>query len=489
MVKRKLVGAISIVALLAACSGGGSSGQISTAGGSTSSLTPTPTSSPAPTPTPTPATCSLRDRQNWAFAQLQEWYLFPETLPASLDPTPYSTIDSYIDALTATARSQSKDRFFTYLTSIASENAYYNSGSSAGFGFRLALDQTGTRLFITESFEGTPALTAGVDRGAEILAIGTTSSNLQTVSSIIATGGTNALNDALGPSTAGTTRYFQVRDASGTRTVSIAKADFTLTPVSSRYGAQVINDGGRKVGYVNLRTFINTAETPLRQAFANFRAQGITDVIIDLRYNGGGLVSIAELFGNLLGGNRTAANVFSYTAFRASKSSNDETTYFAPQPESIAPTRIAFIGMGGTASASELLINAFTPYLHSNSALIGTNTYGKPVGQIAIDRSACDDRLRVVAFATQNSARQGAYYMGLANYVEASCRASDDIGYPLGDPREASTRQALNFLAGQSCTAIASGGQTSQSLSTSAPRMLLSPERPNTAQREVPGLY
>ena len=46
---------------------------------------------------------------------------------------------------------------------------------------------------------------------------------------------------------------------------------------------------------------------------------------------------------------------------------------------------IAFIGLAGTSSASELVINAFTPYLHANSALIGTNTYGKPVGQIALD--------------------------------------------------------------------------------------------------------
>jgi len=485
------VGAVSIVALLAACSGGGSGGQVATAGGSTSTPAPIPAPTPVPTPSPTPtaAGCSLVERQNWAFAQLQEWYLFPETLPTNLDPAPYSTVGSYIDALTATARSQGRDRYFTYLTSIASENAYYNSGSSAGFGVRLAIDQAGTRLFIAESFEGGSALAAGVDRGAEILAVGTTASNLQTVASIIAAGGTAALNDALGPSTSGTTRFFQIRDNSGTRVVSITKTDYTLMPVSARYGTQVIDDGGRKVGYINLRTFISTAESPLRQAFAGFRAQGITNVIVDLRYNGGGLVSIAELFSNLLGGGRTSADVLSYTAFRASKSSNDRTSFFAPQPESVAPTKIAFIGTGGTASASELLINAFTPYLHSNSALIGTNTYGKPVGQIALDRADCDDRLRVVAFATQNSARQGAYYSGLAGFVEASCRATDDLTYPLGDPREASIRQALNFLAGQSCTSIISSGPTPQALSSTGPRKLLSPEQPDTAQREVPGLY
>jgi hypothetical protein len=145
--------------------------------------------------------------------------------------------------------------------------------------------------------------------------------------------------------------------------------------------------------------------------------------------------------------------------------------------------------MGGTASASEYVINAFIPYLHANAALIGTNTYGKPVGQIALDRSQCDDRLRVIAFAIQNSARQGDYYDGLATKVEASCQAADDLTRPLGDAQEQSVARALDFLAGRPCTAIA-GGQTTQSARTAAARHeLLSPVRPSTVQREVPGSF
>ena len=146
---------------------------------------------------------------------------------------------------------------------------------------------------------------------------------------------------------------------------------------------RVIDDGGRKVGYVNLRTFINPADPALRSAFATFRAQGITNIIVDLRYNGGGLLSIAELMGNLLGGGRSTSDIFSRTTFRPEKSAENDIANFAPQAQSVTPARIAFIGTGGTASASELVINAFLPYLHANMALIGTNTYGKPVGQIA----------------------------------------------------------------------------------------------------------
>jgi carboxyl-terminal processing protease len=474
---RKRTGAIlAMAAMLSGC-GGSDSGNISTGG-----------STPSPTPT-APTGCSLRERQDWAASQLREWYLFPDTLPATLSPAAYTTVDDYIDALTATARSQRKDRFFTYLTSIKAEDAYYASGSSAGFGLRFALDQSGRRLFAAEAFEGAPGLAAGIDRGTEIVAIGTTSTNLRTVSAIIAAEGTAGLTNALGPDTVGTARVMQVSDAAGTRTVTVTKADFSLLPVSTRYGAKIIQDGGQSVGYINLRTFIKTAEPALKSAFADFRAKGVTRVIIDLRYNGGGLIETAEYLGDLLGGARSTSEVFDYVTFRTEKASNNTTRFFAPKAESIAPTRIAFIGTGGTASASELVINAFTPYLHTNAGLIGTNTYGKPVGQIALDKDACDDRLRVVALATQNAARNGNYYDGLASTVEASCQASDEIAYQLGDPLESSTRQALNFLAGRSCTAI-TGDASARSLRTSTTRQdLLIPDRPGTAQRDVPGLF
>jgi C-terminal processing protease CtpA/Prc len=304
----------------------------------------------------------------------------------------------------------------------------------------------------------------------------------------MAAGGPEAVSDALGPSTPGVTRLLRIADSAGTRDVSVTKADYTLTPISSRYGAKVIDDGGRRVGYLNLRTFISTANPALRNAFATFRAQGITDIVVDLRYNGGGLVATAELMGDLLGRDRTTSDVFSFTTFRPEKSSNNTTRFFRPETNSIGPTRIAFIGTTGTASASELVINAFIPYLHARDGLIGTNTYGKPVGQIAVDQSACDDRLRVIAFKTQNAARQGDYFDGLAGTVEASCQADDDLTKPFGDPQEASIHTALDFLAGRPCTRIAAAaGITTQAVRER--RELLTPERPSTVQREVPGAF
>ncbi len=214
--RKPWVGAIlGLFALLSGCGGGGSGSGSSASTGNSGSSGST-----------TPATCSLLDRQNWALAQLQEWYLFPDTLPSNVNPASYTTVEDYIDALTATARAQGHDRYFTYLTSISSEDAYYNSGSSAGFGIRIATDAVARTAYVTESFEGAPALAAGIDRGAQIVAIGTSTSDLRQVSDIIASSGTAGVTDALGPSTAGTTRLLRVSDSAGTRNVSVTKTDY-----------------------------------------------------------------------------------------------------------------------------------------------------------------------------------------------------------------------------------------------------------------------
>ena len=112
-----------------------------------------------------------------------------------MDRATVSNLDDYLDARVAPARAQGRDRFFTYATSIAEENALINSGSSAGFGIRLSYDTVGRRLFVVEAYEGAAALAAGIDRGTEITAIGTSSANLQSVSSLFASGGSQAVAD------------------------------------------------------------------------------------------------------------------------------------------------------------------------------------------------------------------------------------------------------------------------------------------------------
>jgi C-terminal processing protease CtpA/Prc len=463
---------------LAACGGGGgSTGGGATGGGGTAT----------PTPTPSTASCSLSARQDFAKSVLDEWYLFPTLIDNTVNKANYSTVQAYIDALVAPARAQSKDRYFTYITSIAEEEAFYNSGSSAGFGFRLSYDTAQSRVFVVETFEGTAALAAGIDRGAEIVAIGTSSTNLQTVTSLMAAGGPQAVVNALGPSTDGTTRVLRVNRGGVVSDITLSKTTYSLDPVSNRYGALVLNDGGKKVGYINLRTFIDTADADLRNAVADFKAQGVTEVIVDVRYNGGGLVRISELLGDLLAADKVG-QVFSYTTFRDSKASNNSTKTFAAQPQAIAATKIAFIGFSGTASASELVANSFIPYLGTNTALVGSNTYGKPVGQIALDKPECDDRMRVIAFRTENANHQGDYYTGLASVFPRTCAAGDDITHQLGDPNETAIKAALDYLAGRTCTPIASA-EGQRALSVAPKRELFRPKEQTAAQHETPGLF
>ncbi|NJS15374.1 MAG: peptidase S41 [Sphingopyxis sp.] len=482
---RASVASITIAAmLLASCGGGGGGGSAPPI-----SIAPTPT----PTPTPPPSSgCSLTERQTFARNVINEWYLFPSDVATATNPASFTNVDNYIDALVAPARALGKDRFFTYITSIAEENAFFSSGASAGLGVRLSYNSGARRLFIAEAYEGAPALAAGIDRGTEIVAIGTTSANLRTIGDIVAAEGSAGINTALGPNTAGTARVLRINNGVGPVEVTVTKATFSIDPISDRYGAKIIEDGGRRYGYLNLRTFISSADPQLRAAFQDFRNQGISELIIDFRYNGGGLVSTAELMGDLLGRNRFSTEIFSRTDFRPEKAANNERDFFSPQPESIAPTRIAFIGTGSTASASEFVINGMLPYLGTDMALVGANTFGKPVGQIAIDRAACDDRMRVVAFSTGNAAGTGDYFNGLASKVSRTCAAADSVSAPLGDARETSIRAAIDFLAGRSCTAIADNGVQSQSVgqrALSEEMIPLVPAQPSAAQREIPGLF
>lgn len=470
---------------LAGCGGGGSS--------------PAPNAgTPSPSPSPTSSACTLRAQQNFADSVLDEWYLFPELL-APANPASFSDLQSYLDARVAPARAQGRDRFYTFATSIAEENALINSGSLAGFGIRLFYDTNTNRVFVTEAFEGTSGLAAGLDRGSEIIAIGTTTANMQSVASLMASGGPQAVVDALGPPTAGITRVLRFIQTPGGPTLerSITKTNFALDPLSDRYGALILTDGARRVGYINLRTFIVAdAAAQLRNAFGQFASQGVTDLIIDLRYNGGGLIEVADIMGDLMGKGRVG-RVWSRTLLRPSKSAENQTRLLRAEANAITPTRVAFITTNATASASEVVANSLIPYLGSNLALVGSNTFGKPVGQFGFDLADCDLRLRAVTFQIVNADNQGEYYSGLVGVVPNACAAEDDLTRPLGDPHEASIAAALDFLAGRSCTPIARGAETSAAIAAQRARIgldlpqrqPLTPARPGVGDLEIPGRF
>jgi hypothetical protein len=81
--------------------------------------------------------------------------------------------------------------------------------------------------------------------------------------------------------------------------------------------------------------------------------------------------------------------------------------------------RIAFLTTGATASASEININTMAPWVEI--AIVGEDTFGKPVGQLAFDLQGCEDRLRLVAFRIENARGEGDYYDGLAATLPFAC--------------------------------------------------------------------
>ena len=446
-------------AFIAACGGGGGGGGVVPGG-----------------------PCSVTNQKNFVLNATREWYLFLELLPASVSINDYATADELLDALTATARAQNKDRFFSYLTTPAADNSFLQEGQFIGFGFRTRIDDVNDQVHVLDVYEGSPAAAGGLGRGSEITHV-----DGVPIATILQTDPN--LENAFGPATQGVQRTIGFVRADGqTFSVVFTKAIVTIPPVPAN-GTAVLalpSNPNVPVGYVNLRTFISTADAPLRTAFQQFRNQGIQYFIVDLRYNGGGLVGIADLVGDLLGGGRQPTDVFESMRFNANKSANDSVHRFVQQPQSVAPVRIAFITTGGTASASELVVNSMDPWVEV--AIVGSDTYGKPVGQSAFDFTGCDLRLRLVTFKITNALNQGDYFDGLAPMLTFACAADDDLQRDPWDSTESSTAAALSWLNTGSCSQVMSA-PLAPTLKAQAGLRLPTMRRPTPAQDALPGLF
>jgi len=148
--------------------------------------------------------------------------------------------------------------------------------------------------------------------------------------------------------------------------------------------------------------------------------------------------------------------------------------------------RIAFLTTGATGSASEISINTMAPWVEV--AIVGGNTLGKPVGQLAFDLPRCEDRLRIVTFRTINALAEGDYYDGLAGTLRYACAAPDTLDRPPGDAAEGLTAAALEWLGSGACTSLITEApaRSKPSLAQAAGRPLL-PRQPSPAQLWMPG--
>ncbi len=428
--------------------------------------------------------CSASRQNSFVLSAAREWYLFPDLLPQSVDIDDFATPDQLLDALTSGARAEGKDRFFSYLTTPQADSSFLEEGEFIGFGFRTSIQSD--RVLIPDVYEGSPAALGGLARGAEITHVDS-GSGFVPIATLLAAD--PDLEEAFGAATEGLQRglRFVLPDGQQLESV-IVKQVVTIPPIPAG-GTAVLtlpSNSSVPVGYVNLRAFISTAETPLRNAFAQFRSMGIQYFIVDFRYNGGGFTSIAELVGDLLGQARSASDVLTRTRFNASKSSNDSVRRFIPRSQSVEPVRIAFITTGATASASEIVINSQDSWVEI--AIIGSDTFGKPVGQSAFDLGGCDFRLRLVSFETRNADDEGEYYAGLAETLAFACAAPDELERPPWDSAEESTAAALQWLETGVCGQIMTAADAAIHKARTGHR---TPQVrvPSAAQAWLPGLF
>jgi C-terminal processing protease CtpA/Prc len=229
-----------------------------------------------------------------------------------------------------------------------------------------------------------------------------------------------------------------------------------LVTLPNVYLTRTFASGGRVVGYFAFHDFFALSNAQLDTAFASLQAAGANDLVIDLRYNGGGLISVAQHLAGLIGGARTANQTLVKLVYNDKHQEKNETFSLPNPPQALGVERLVVIGTSGTASASELIINGLRPFIPVT--VVGSTTHGKPVGQIGYN--FCDRVLYPVSFKSVNSRGEGDYYSG----IPADCAAPDDLDHPLGDGAEGSLSAALQYLRNGACSGQAAAEARAQSV-------------------------
>ena len=327
-----------------------------------------------------------------------------------------------------------------------------------------------------------------MQRGDELLAVSPTAAGLDDPANQIAVMLVNGtLDPSLGSSRPGEMKYFRLRKPLGGPVDTVMSASaFSLDPVPNATAPIILDaGGGHKVGYLLLRSFVDPAIDPLRRAIGAFRSAGVTDLIVDFRYNGGGSLEVARTLLNLLRPGPPAGEVMFEFSFNAFSKGENSKILFGPEPNAFAPGKIAFIVTDRSASASETVVNALQPYYGTSLALVGGRTYGKPVAMGGYGNPACDWVLLLVDRQVLNATGTGDYFGGLpdAHFTGVSIQAADDLNHAMGDPAEASTAAALNWIAtGANPGPIPAADQQ-------RPAANLLHTQPNLVQTYVPGLF
>ena len=380
--------------------------------------------------------CSNAGQKQFVLDAMNDWYLWNDLLPANVNLDNFATPQAVLDHLTSF---QPLDNF-SFLTTAEADQQLFGEGKFEGYGFSSRFVASGD-LRLTRVFADGPAGAAGLARGDRIVTLdGRTIADIESNEGVFNFLASNS-----------TLNFGMRRPDTSEYDVAISQGIVTIDPVPQW---RIIDaDGGRKVGYMELASFISTADPVFATVFGEFGAANVTEVIIDMRYNGGGLVSTAELLGDYLGGLVAENLTFSRTEFNADRAAdNNDQEFFERRINSISLSSVVVIATQRTASASELVANSMIP--HVDVQIVGDRTFGKPVGQIGLE--FCGQLLRPTSFQTVNANGEGDYFDGLP--VGAGCEAADDLNLPVGDDADPNLIEALAYLNTGACPVSSAPG-------------------------------
>ena len=438
---------------------------------------------------------TLADEKSWVRSWIDETYLWYRDVRAlsatTLNANNYSSAIGYFNALKSpqlTASGQLKDQFH-FIYDTPTWVALSRSGVSFGYGFEFAWasNTPPRKALIAYTNAGTSAADKGIARGAQILTI----DGVDLVSD-----NTNAgiaiLNAGLFPTAAGD-HIFTVLDLGATtpRTVTLNAAALAASTVQN---VKTLPAPNQSVGYMQFNDHLATSEAQLVDAINQLKASAITDLVLDLRYNGGGYLDVASELAYMIAGPGPTSgkvfeqqiyndkNPFQLTAAQTITPFHDQTLGFSLASGQALPTlnlsRVYVLVGAGTCSASEAIVNGLRG-VGVQVNLIGATTCGKPYGFYPQDN--CGTTYFSIQFAGVNQLGQGDYADGIA----PTCVATDDFSHALGDPNEGRLAAALSYRATGVCAPVMARAQAAgASILSAEPKLVRTPLRENRIYRQ-----
>jgi carboxyl-terminal processing protease len=380
--------------------------------------------------TPQPPQTSLNDKlKDTVVLYARDIYLWYSQIPSSFNGRNYSDPDKIMNAI----RNYSIDPGFSQPVdkwSFAVKKAEWDnvsSGISQDFGLNVFFNAEGD-LRVKYVEKESPAGRAGIHRGWRITRINGNSNMTTSNADLIVQGVYNS-----------TSSSFTFQKPDGTT------SDITLNAAAYQEHSVLLDtiytSNAKKTGYLVFNSFLgDTTEiyNQFQRIFNNFGSQQINELVVDLRYNGGGYVSVQEKLANYIVNNTAAGQMMMKQQFNDKYTQFNETTNFSKQGP-LNLDRVFFIVSKSTASASELLINNLKPYM--DVKLVGpSNTYGKPVGFFPIPVN--DWYIFPVSFRTVNKNGEGNYFNG----ITINNQVADGLDKDWGDLTENSLASVFKYI-------------------------------------------